>query len=872
MGLDFSESGGQGTFRVVLGAEPTADVTVTLDNSAPGALSMDITDLVFSAADWNVPRTVTLTAMDNSIADGDKPFVIITTPAVSDDPAYNGMNPPNVEGSVLDDEIASVSVVGGSGLSTSETGTTASFDVVLTCQPTANVTVPVTVSDLTEGAVTVASLYFTTANWNVPQTVVVYGQDDALTDGDVSYDVQLGAATSDDPAYAGFDAADVTLVNVDNDSPGFIVSPQSVATSESGAQATFAVSLTTAPTANVTVSVASSDTTEATVSPASLVFTPADWSTPKQVVVSGVDDPLVDGSINYTVLLGAAVSSDAGYGGLNPPDVAGTNADNDVAGVTVTPTSGLQTTEAGGQATFTLALSAQPSANVTIGLTSSDTTEGTVSPASVVFTSGNWSVPQTVTVTGVDDALSDSSVGYSIVTAAAQSTDSAYSGLSVVDVSVTNLDDEVSSPAVIVTPTTGLVTTEAGGKATFSVVLAAAPTGSVGITLASSDSTEGTLDKTTLIFSTVNWATPQTVTVTGADDAVDDGNVSYSIVTGIVSSDPNYSSLDVPDVSVSNTDNDEAEILVTSSGILQTTEFGGSASFTVVLGCQPSATVSIPVSSSDSTEGTVSPSTLTFTTANWSTPQTVTVSGVNDQVIDGDVAYTVLLGAATSLDPAYSGKNPTDVLVVNADNDPTVSCADPNMIDDMEDGDGNICPNGGRTGGWYKVNDGYGTQALNPAYLIVGGRVDSIVAVQTTGSGFYDWGATLGVNLDGASVATRLPYDVSGHKGITFWARRGSTSYPTSMTVEIVQQNTSKTGEGGTCGTSTSCSDHYAYTVTVGSTWAQYQLPFSSFYQSGWGLVKARDLANVLGFEFLIKYPQSSYSFDLQIDDLAFYD
>ena len=41
--------------------------------------------------------------------------------------------------------------------------------------------------------------------------------------------------------------------------------------------------------------------------------------------------------------------------------------DNDTASVTVTPTSGLVATEAGGTATFTMVLTAQPTANVTIG-------------------------------------------------------------------------------------------------------------------------------------------------------------------------------------------------------------------------------------------------------------------------------------------------------------------------------------------------------------------------------------------------------------------------------------------------------------------------------------------------------------------------
>ena len=60
------------------------------------------------------------------------------------------------------------------------------------------------------------------------------------------------------------------------------------------------------------------------------------------------------------------------------------------ATITVTPTSGLETSEAGGQATFTVVLGSQPTADVTISLHSSNTTEGTVSPSSLTFTPANW--------------------------------------------------------------------------------------------------------------------------------------------------------------------------------------------------------------------------------------------------------------------------------------------------------------------------------------------------------------------------------------------------------------------------------------------------------------------------------------------------
>jgi uncharacterized delta-60 repeat protein len=109
----------------------------------------------------------------------------------------------------------------------------------------------------------------------------------------------------------------------------------------------------------------------------------------------------------------------------------------------VTPTSGLITTEVGGQATFTVSLDTQPSADVIIPVSSSDITEGTVSTDSLTFTADNWNVPQTVTITGADDVLADGNIAYTIVLGAASSTDARYSGLDPIDVSVTNTDNDV---------------------------------------------------------------------------------------------------------------------------------------------------------------------------------------------------------------------------------------------------------------------------------------------------------------------------------------------------------------------------------------------------------------------------------------------
>lgn len=128
---------------------------------------------------------------------------------------------------------AGVTVSPTSGLKTTEVGGTASFTVVLTSQPTANVSIPVSSSDTTEGLPLISSLLFTPENWSVPQTVTIRGVDDSIRDGDINYTVVLGAATSDDSRYQGFNANDVTVTNVDNEKGKITASSSSSLTAAS---------------------------------------------------------------------------------------------------------------------------------------------------------------------------------------------------------------------------------------------------------------------------------------------------------------------------------------------------------------------------------------------------------------------------------------------------------------------------------------------------------------------------------------------------------------------------------------------------------------------------------------------------------------
>ena len=102
-------------------------------------------------------------------------------------------------------------------------------------------------------------------------------------------------------------------------------------------------------------------------------------------------------------------------------------------------------------------------------------------------------------------------------------------------------------------------------------------------------------------------------------------------------------------------------VVVESQGSTVMSESGSSDSFTFALASEPVTNVVVSVASSDLSEAAVSTSTLTFTPANWDTPQTVVVTGMNDGLDDGDQMVDVTLSA--------DGFDPVVVGVVNADND-----------------------------------------------------------------------------------------------------------------------------------------------------------------------------------------------------------
>ena len=317
---------------------------------------------------------------------------------------------------------------------------------------------------------------------------------------------------------------------------------------------------------------------------------------------------------------------------------------------------------------------------VTVSITGLDATENSLSGSTLsgtntlTFNAGNWNTAQTVTITGVDDTLLDGDITTTLTATANNA--GGYAGTETSTVTVKNTDDDTNGISITQTGTTdgsgNLLTTEAGSTSTFTVALNTQPTDTVTVSITGLDATENSLSSDTLTFTTANWNTAQTVTITGVDDTLLDGDITTTL-TATANNAGGYAGTETSTVTVKNTDDDTNGISITQtgttdgSGNLLTTEAGSTSTFTVALNTQPTDTVTVSITGLDATENSLSSDTLTFTTANWNTAQTVTITGVDDTLLDGDITTT--LTATANNAGGYAGTETSTVTVKNTDDD-----------------------------------------------------------------------------------------------------------------------------------------------------------------------------------------------------------
>ncbi|MEM9365542.1 MAG: Calx-beta domain-containing protein [Planctomycetota bacterium] len=573
----------------------------------------------------------------------------------------------DVSGDVIPIVGGGVDLSGIDDLAVTEGGNTDSFTAVLTRQPSADVSLSITPNLANTVSLSQATVTFTTANWDTPQTITVTALEDDIAAGERTIQLVTSDVSSADNAYDGLSVPDPSVTVTDDDTSGVTVNPTfGLFVDEAGTTRDVQVRLQSEPVATVTISYMSGDTDEVTVSPASLVFDASNWDQEQTITLTGVADGVLD--LDQLVdVTGSITTNDPSYAALSVPVLSVTNTNEDVAQLFVQPNVGLRTTESGGQDSFTVRLSHAPAADVVLTVTSNDLTEGIVSVGQLTFNSGNFDQTQAVTITGVDDDLTDGDVAFTVTVEPAAGSDPAFAALSPVIVMATNEDEDI--PGLIVAAPTQNQTTEGGGSVTGTVRLSTEPSQNVIVTVSSNATDEGTVAQGTLTFTPDNWDQPQNYEVVGVDDAIDDGDQSYQVRFASMSSDTDYQGLDAGPVLLTNVDDDTAALVIADAGNLQTDESGQSDLFSVRLATEPVGTVTLSIASNDTGEVTVSTTQLAFDASNWMTPQSITVAGVDDAVIDGPVLVSVTVDASTSEDGVYRGLAATSVQVENLDDD-----------------------------------------------------------------------------------------------------------------------------------------------------------------------------------------------------------
>ncbi|MEO9967060.1 MAG: T9SS type A sorting domain-containing protein [Reichenbachiella sp.] len=216
-----------------------------------------------------------------------------------------------------------------------------------------------------------------------------------------------------------------------------------------------------------------------------------------------------------------------------------------------------------------------------------------------------------------------------------------------------------------------LTTGENGTNDSFDVALTLMPVTDVVINIAlTGGADEVSLGATSLTFNSGNWNIPQSVSVNGVDDGINDGDIDFEITVSVndPSSDDDYD--DAANQTIDGTNEDDEGSIRVSGDPVTTIEGGSDVTFSVELSIAPATDVVINVDDGSSDEGTVSPATLTFTSGDWNVPQDVTVSPQDDTELDGDQGYTITLSVVdASSDDAFDPASDELVAVTNQDDD-----------------------------------------------------------------------------------------------------------------------------------------------------------------------------------------------------------
>ena len=613
----------------------------------------------------------------------------------------------------------------------SEDGTTTdTYTVALNTEPTHGVTVTATSGDTAAATVNPGTLTFTTSNYSTAQTVTVTGVDDNTDSPGGGREVSIShAASSTDPNYTIASAGSVG-VTVTDDDPTTVTLAAAAGNMEEGETKEFTITLgrglvdgetLTVPLTFAGTATRGTDYTMTSTSAtgvqynnldsgtATVVFTGPEsgaTATRATITLSATADSFVESTAETVVIgLGSITNTGlTGAGGVSETDSLGdfNISDAPPTGLAITETADDTTVSEDGTTTdtYTVALNTEPTHDVTVTATSGDTAAATVNPGTLTFTTSNYSTAQTVTVTGVDDNTDNPGGGREVsISHAASSTDPNYTIASTGSVRVTVTDDDATTVTLAATAGNmeegetkeftitlgrGLVNGETltvpltfGGTATRGTDYTMTSTSATGVQYNNLDS-----GNATVVFTGPEsgaTATRATITLSATADSVVESTAEMVVIglgsitnTGLTGAGGVSETDSLGDFNISDAPPTGLAITETADDTTVSEDGTTTDTYTVALKTEPTHDVTVTATSGDTAAATVNPGTLTFTTSDYSTAQTVTVTGVADNTDNPGGGREVSIShAASSTDTNYTIASTGSVRVTVTDDDAT---------------------------------------------------------------------------------------------------------------------------------------------------------------------------------------------------------
>ena len=340
--------------------------------------------------------------------------------------------------------------------------------------------------------------------------------------------------------------------------------------------------------------------------------------------------------------------------------------------ITIAQTGGFTLVDEGSSTsdTFSVVISEAPTSDVVIHVgsgvgalgthqvvfTSATTTTATAT-AILTFTSSNYYVAQTVTVTAVDDSVGEGR-HTAVITARVNGGPLSFFGVVATSFTAEITDND---KALLLGDTAGSTDVAEGGATdSYSVALSMQPTGTVVVEPYNVSSAQMTFSPASLSFSSTNYNVPQVVTVTAVDDSRVEGYHTELIGHTVANYFNTNREQAAPTSLTANISDNDSRVLISETGTGTTVREGGGVTdtYTVVLLTAPTGHVSVTIGDGmyrwqDVPSGTeygvthdvtfvtagtttaTSTVTLTFTPSNYATAQVVTVTAYDDAIKEG---------------------------------------------------------------------------------------------------------------------------------------------------------------------------------------------------------------------------------------------